>query len=101
MFVAVFAYVVEPGRVAAFEAVYGGSGEWARLFARATGYLGTDLLRDQADESRYLVVDRWESPEAYQEFQRVHGAEYAERSAAHATLYQHEQLIGRYDEVAP
>ena len=42
---AVFAYEVEPAGAAAFEAVYGADGEWARYFRGADGYLGTELWR--------------------------------------------------------
>jgi hypothetical protein len=40
----VFEYEVDPAGAAAFEAVYGGDGEWARFFAGAEGYLGTSVV---------------------------------------------------------
>jgi hypothetical protein len=45
---AVFHYEVDPAGAAAFEAVYGSTGEWARWFAGAEGYLGTELLSGDA-----------------------------------------------------
>jgi heme-degrading monooxygenase HmoA len=51
-----------------FEAVHGPDGEWASFFAGARGYIGTELLRDVEIPGRYLVVDRWESAEAYNAF---------------------------------
>jgi len=45
---AVFHYEVDPAGAAAFEAVYGSAGEWARWFAGAEGYLGTELLSGDA-----------------------------------------------------
>ena len=56
---AVFEYAVDPAGAAAFEAMYGGDGEWARSFAGAEGYLGTEMLRGA--DGHYLVIDRWRS----------------------------------------
>jgi heme-degrading monooxygenase HmoA len=52
-------FTVAAARQAEFEAHYGPDGTWARLFSRADGYLGTELLRDRADPLRYLTIDRW------------------------------------------
>ena len=65
------------GAEAAFEAAYGPEGDWARLFARAEGYLGTELWRDAATPGRYLTVDRWTSAAAHDRFLERHAAEYA------------------------
>lgn len=46
----------------AFEMVFGVHGDWTRLFANGEGFAGTDLLRDLADPSRYVTIDRWRSP---------------------------------------
>ena len=54
----------------AFERVYGPDGEWARSSGRERGYVGTELLRDVEEPDRYLVVDRWESIDAYNAFRR-------------------------------
>ena len=92
MFCAVFSYeVAEP---AAFEAVYGPEGEWARFFGGGAGYLGTELLRS-ADG--YLVIDRWASREAYAAFLASHREEYARRSAEAERLYEREERLGSFD----
>ncbi len=57
----IWAFEVPEDRRPAFEAAYGPHGDWARLFRRTEGYLGTDLLRDDEDPSRYLTIDRWRS----------------------------------------
>ena len=94
-FVAVFLYEVEPASAEAFEAVYGSDGEWARFFAAGDGYEGTELWR--GDERRYLVIDRWRSAAAYEEFLRANADEYRRRSDAAAQLHVSEQALGRYE----
>ena len=67
-FTTLWEFTVPPGRQSEFEAHYGPEGDWVRLFRRATGYLGSELLQDRADPQRYLTVDRWTSPEAWRAF---------------------------------
>lgn len=42
-----------------FEAADGSDGDWARLFARADGFIETALLRCVTEPQRYLTIDRW------------------------------------------
>ena len=63
-----------------FEAAYGPNGEWAQFFAGARGYIGTELLRDIEQAGRYVVVDRWESAETFNEFIETNRDEYLRRS---------------------
>jgi heme-degrading monooxygenase HmoA len=93
-FIAVFLYEVEPAGAEAFEAVYGSNGEWARFFQRGDGYEGTELWR-RAD--RYLVIDRWRSEAAYEDFLRANADEYRRRSRQTTGLYVSEQPLGRYE----
>jgi heme-degrading monooxygenase HmoA len=94
---AVFAYEVDPGEAGAFEAVYGPDGEWARYFRGAEGYRGTELLR--ADGRSYVVIDRWDSAEAYERFLAEHEEEYARRNQAAGRLYRRETVLGRFEVV--
>jgi len=48
--------------------VYGPDGEWAKFFRQGAGFIGTELLRDLEESDRYVVIDRWESIEAYNRF---------------------------------
>ena len=63
MIALVFSYEVREPE--GFERAYGADGEWAQFFRQGPGYVGTELLRDVEIPGRYLVVDRWESAEAY------------------------------------
>jgi heme-degrading monooxygenase HmoA len=96
MFVAAFAYEVAAGQVTAFEAEYGPAGGWSELFSRVPGYLGTELLSDQAAPGRYLVLDRWSSVAARDAFLERWGDEYAAHSARCENLYTAERDLGRF-----
>jgi heme-degrading monooxygenase HmoA len=93
----VFSYEVRDA--SAFEAVYGPEGEWARFFGQGRGYVGTELLRDVEQPGRYLVVDRWESADAYNAFTSEHREEYMRRVDDTRFLYDHELRFGTFENV--
>ena len=97
MIALVFSYEVRD--TAHFEAVYGPEGEWAQFFGGAQGYIGTELLRDVETPGRYLVVDRWESPEAYNAFANEHREEYMRRVDESAYMYDQELRFGTFENV--
>lgn len=76
MFLIVWEFIVNADKAAEFEAVYGSSGEWAKLFAGSEGYLQTQLLRDASNLQRYVTLDLWISRQAHDDFRRQHAAEY-------------------------
>jgi len=80
-----------------FEAAYGPSGEWAGFFAGARGYIGSELLRDVEEPGRYLVVDRWESQEAYNDFLAAHRDEYMRCTDESAFHYVRELRFGTFE----
>jgi heme-degrading monooxygenase HmoA len=86
MLVRVWEYDVSLGREAEFELVYGSAGEWAQLFARSPGYVGTELYRGVGRPGRYLTVDRFSDPGSWQRFLSEHGADYAELDSRCAQL---------------
>ena len=67
-------YEVRPERVADFERTYRTDGDWAQLFAKAAGYLGTELLRER--EGMYLTIDRWRAREDFDAFLAAHRQAY-------------------------
>lgn len=81
-----------------FERRYGPRGEWARLFAGSPGFLGTQLLRDAQDPSRYLTLDRWTDQRAYQDFLRVHETEYRALDLRCESLTLRESPLGTFEE---
>jgi heme-degrading monooxygenase HmoA len=93
----VFVYdVAEPEP---FERVYGAEGEWAAFFRQGRGYIGTELLKDVEQPGRYLVVDRWESRDAYNAFVESHRDEYMRRVDETVFLYDHELRFGTFENV--
>jgi heme-degrading monooxygenase HmoA len=84
---------------AEFERAYGPEGEWAAFFRGGRGYVGTELLKDVETPGRYLVVDRWDSPEAYNAFVAAHRDEYVRRVDETALHYLRELRLGTFENV--
>lgn len=97
MIALVFRYEVRDQR--AFEQAYGPEGEWARFFREGRGYIGTELLHDVEEPERYLVIDRWESGEAYNAFLSERQDEYLRRSDESRFHYVQELRFGTFENV--
>lgn len=97
MIALVFSYEVRDA--AQFEAAYGPEGDWAGFFAQGDGYIGTELLRDVEQPGRYLVVDRWESAEAYNAFVAAHRDDYMRRVDDTRFMYDQELRFGTFENV--
>lgn len=98
MIALVFSYEVVRDAVE-FERVYGMDGEWAEFFRQGRGYIGTELLRDVEAPGRYLVIDRWESADAYNTFVAAHREEYMDRVDAARFRYDSELRFGTFESV--
>ena len=96
MIALVFSYEVTRD-VAEFERVYGTDGEWAGFFGQGRGYIGTELLRDVEAPGRYLVIDRWESRDAYNAFVEANRDEYMRRVDETAFLFDQELRLGTFE----
>jgi heme-degrading monooxygenase HmoA len=96
MFVILWTYDVRPGAEAAFEKVYGPSGEWVALFQQAEGYLGTELLCAAGASLRYLTIDRWESEAAYNRFRTKYAREYEMVDRVGERLTEAETPLGQF-----
>ena len=84
---------------AEFEQVYGPEGEWSQFFRTGAGYVGTELLRDVETPGRYLVIDRWESREAYNAFVETNRDAYMRRVDETAFHYERELRLGTFENV--
>lgn len=51
-----------------FEKFYDPKGEWVKFFSKSSGYQGTDVLESGEGDGIFLVIDEWESEEAFNEF---------------------------------
>ena len=97
MIALVFSYEVRDA--AEFERVYGPEGDWAQFFRQGRGYVGTELLRDLEAPSRYLLVDRWESADAYNAFVAANRDEYMRRVDDTRFHYDSELRFGTFENV--
>ena len=97
MIALVFSYEVRDPE--AFERAYGPEGEWASFFRLGRGYVGTELLRDVETPGRYLVVDRWQSADAYNAFAAEHREEYMRRVDDTRFYYDQELRFGTFESV--
>jgi heme-degrading monooxygenase HmoA len=97
MIALVFSYEVRDAEE--FERAYGADGEWAQFFRRGAGYIGTELLHDVEIPTRYLVIDRWDSAEAYNAFAAEHRDEYMTRVDDSRFLYDQELRFGTFENV--
>ena len=99
MYVILWRFRPAVGREGEFERAYGPSGQWARLFGREDGYLGTELLlRRSEDGSReYLTLDRWVSRGAYESFRSRQGEEYGRLDRRLEELSEEETLVGAFE----
>ena len=80
-----------------FERYYGSDGTWAELFARASGFHGTALLRDQRTRGRYLTVDRWQDLKSFETFKDQFIDEYQRIDRQMEKLTLSETLVGIFD----
>lgn len=94
MIALVWRYEVKEDARTAFETTYGPDGAWAKLFARADGYCGTELLR--ATDGVYLTIDRWRTLEDFAAFLAVHREAYEALDRATEGWTASEQKLGDY-----
>ena len=99
MIALVFSYEVRDPE--GFELAYGPDGEWEQFFRQASGYIGPELLHDVEIPTRYLVVDRWESADAYNVFAGQQRDEYMRRVDDTRFLYDQELRFGTFENVWP
>jgi hypothetical protein len=94
---------VGPGREADLEVVFGPSGIWSELLARATGYIETKVARESEAEGRYRVQDFWLGHRNFEVFRKVFAAEYEAFELLLKTdgLVAREQFVGAYYEKHP
>ncbi|MFI5105293.1 MAG: hypothetical protein ACHP79_10250, partial [Terriglobales bacterium] len=62
-YVIVWEFRVRQSREAEFVEKYGPEGAWARFFRGSAGYIKTELVKDVADNFRYLTLDYWQGEE--------------------------------------
>jgi heme-degrading monooxygenase HmoA len=95
MFAILWRFEVINAHRAAFEATYGPTGEWARLFARSGGFRGTELLR--AEDGSYLTLDVWRAKADFEAFLADHRPDYEALDRSTEGWTRAEHRIGEYE----
>ena len=95
----VWEFCVHDSRASEFEQHYGREGTWARFFRKGAGYLGTELVRDASDRTRYLTLDRWETLADYKRFRKEFAEDYDKIDVGFAKLTANEQLLGIFETI--
>jgi heme-degrading monooxygenase HmoA len=93
MYILIWEFVSKPESIQQFEVAYGPEGVWAIFFRKGSGYLGTELLKDNR---RYLTIDRWRSAKDYEGFKRKHAEEYKKIDLDCELLTESETFLGAF-----
>ncbi len=96
MIATVWRFCVRPEAIKAFEQAYGSRGDWARLFARAEGYAGTELLKLDGQPAQYLTIDRWRDLEHFDRARVLLATDYAELDRRCEAYTSEETWLGNY-----
>lgn len=98
MYVIVWEFVVRPEKVTEFVAAYKSDGAWAKLFAQADGYVGTELLRstDSDQAATFVTIDRWKTADNFTRFQERFASEYRLLDTQLEGLTSRERKLGSF-----
>ncbi len=97
MFTIIWKYRVIKEQCQLFEANYGPAGPWHKLFSQDPNYIGTDLHISTQNEGEYLLIDKWKSESAYQQFLKKFEFQYTSLSHSLEMLYLSEEKVGEYE----
>ena len=96
MYTVIWKYTVLDKNRTDFEIAYRGGGTWAGFFSKDSAYKGSHLLRGTEKENEYVLMDNWDSHEAYDKFLNENDSMYHEMSARLGKLYINEERIGGF-----
>ena len=90
-------FEVPPDTEERFLAAYKSDGDWAQLFATASGFIRTELWRD--GDGIYLTADYWDSVQAFERFQAGQGDAYRQLDTELEGVVGIETFLGAFDRV--
>ncbi len=96
MHIIIWEFTVYEEHIQEFVSGYASDGDWAQLFQRAEGYIGTELLRSAQQADVFLTIDRWESAARFDRFRERFGAEYRALDNKFASYTSSEEKVGVY-----
>ena len=94
MYIIIWRFRVRPEKRAEFLRRYASEGDWARLFARAPEWRGTDLVALEGTSDIFLTIDRWDSIEAWTRFRTDCATDYEALDLACEGLTVTEEKVG-------
>lgn len=97
MVATIWRFRVQPGKLDAFERAYGPHGDWARLFARADGFVATELLKLHGEPATYLTIDRWRSEDDFARAKTALADDYAALDRCCEAYTCEESWLGLHD----
>lgn len=97
VFVYIWEYLVKEEKKSEFERIYSPDGEWAQLFNKSIGYLGTELHKDNSNNQRYLTVDYWISQKARNNFRERFTEEFEKLDKQCEQLTEKEIFLGDFE----
>ncbi len=59
-----------------FDQFYDPKGDWVKFFSKSADYIGTDVLESGEGDNTFLVIDEWQSEEAFTGFVKSRKADY-------------------------
>jgi heme-degrading monooxygenase HmoA len=86
-----------PGREQEFATAYDTNGDWARLFSRAKGYRGTELLRPIEASGWWMTIDRWDSKADFKAFHDNFGEDYRTLDSELEGVAGEEEFVGAFE----
>jgi quinol monooxygenase YgiN len=79
-------FQVLEGKRETFEKLYGADGPWTALSRRSRSFLGASFLRDQAQPTRYMLIEYWSEMVVYEKHYADFTSEVAELEAQRNAL---------------
>lgn len=101
MHVIIWEFIVDPDKIGAFVAAYHPGGDWAKLFALAEGYEGTDLLSSTENRERFVTIDRWRHADDFVRFKERFSNEYETLDRECGDLTRKETELGTFTTTTP
>lgn len=95
----VWQFTVKSGKEEEFERIYGPNGDWAVLFRKADGYGGTELQKSREIPRTYVVIDRWQSSDAFKHFKERFKDEYRALDLRCEELTEKEEHVGDFSPI--
>ena len=86
------------GRQGEFAQAYAPDGVWALLFGKASGFVGTSLMRPKEQGGWWLTLDRWASEGDFHAFQSEFGEEYRSLDTELEGVAGDEEFVGTFEE---